>query len=151
MFVTSIAMIVGMAYAVYRIIRDGRRERDFFQVTVPQQLVNLVRQAHAGDAFSTVWNISVGADMRERLCYPLTSEQVEIIKNTLEPDEKHFAYTLQSYTYDGSGISGTVLVTIRYRDNEHNLDLSYTDVPIHISCGGKKGGLGWKVESVDYS
>lgn len=143
--------LIHAGIALYYMIRDIPNEKKYFGHTVPQQLVELVRQAHQGASFSTEWNISVGADMREKLCYPLTPEQVEIIRQTkcyTSPDQ-YFVYTLQSYKFNDDELSGVVLVTIRYRDEGGKLDLDYRDIPIRLRCGGKPGN-GWELLEVEY-
>ena len=133
-------------YFIRSLVEWGKNKK----TAVPQQLVNLIKQAHTGQQFATEWHISVGADMREKLCYPLTSEQVEIIKATsYPPQEGEFEYKLSSYKFTANELSGVVLVTIRYRDDLKELDLNFKNVPIRIQCTSKPS-KGWRLSSVEY-
>ena len=135
------------------IVEGIKGSQKFLHETFPNQLVELVKQAHAGLPFKTVSDISVGADMRQKLIYPLTPELVELIKATTyyNCQWKKFSYKLAEYD-DKDGLSGTVLATIRFQDNSRNINLDYMDVPIYIVCRQKsvKAGRGFYVFSVDY-
>ena len=146
------SLVILIMWIIY-LIKGFRESRTFLHVTYPNQLVELVKQAHAGLPFKTVGNISVGADMRQKLIYPLTPELVELIKATSIHDcqWKKFSYKLAEYE-DKEGLSGTVLATIRFQDDSKNINLDYRDVPIRIVCRPKsvKAGRGQYVFSVDY-
>ena len=132
-------------------IRDIKKSRKYLKETFPQQLVQLVRQAQAGLPFDTVANISVGADMRAKLCYPLTLEQVELIKATSysQCQWKKFSYRLGEYKSTADELAGIVFVNIRFQDNSRNINLDYKEVPIYIRCGLKgKPGDGFQVCAV---
>ncbi len=120
------------------LIRDFGETRKYTrrleEEIIPKQLVDLVRQAQAGQSFETEWNISVGADMREKLCWPLTPEQVEIIRATPHDQcqEKRLTCYLKSFADDGKKLSGVVLSTIRFRDDSKGIDLDYRSVPLRL-------------------
>jgi len=147
-------LILTIIWLVVWLIRDAKNVRKFYKETVPEQLIHLVRQAHAGRPFNTElteFNISVSANDREKLCYPLTPEQVEIIKAT--PDNKcqwkKFSYRVAEYKYDKGDLSGIVLVTIRFQDDSRNININHQDVPIRICLTGKPGE--WPhVDSIEY-
>lgn len=146
----DIMTIFIIGYTLYLMLRDIPKWRRWHKETIPQQLVALVRQAHSGLPFCTEFNISVSADMRQQLLYPLTQDQVEIIKSTAYPvQEKKFEYTLSSFKSVDDELSGTVLVNIRYRDDSKELDLSFSDVPITLCCTAKPGD-GWKLSAVEH-
>ena len=125
----------------------------FTHKTFPNNLVELVQQAHAGLPFNTVSNISVSADMRQKLIYPLTPEQVEMIKATsyYNCQWKKFSYRLAEYDAK-DGLSGIVLATVRFQDDSRNINLDYKDLPIYIECRPKslKSGGGLEVTRVEY-
>jgi len=142
-----------LVWLIVYLIKDVKATRKFNRETFPNNLVELVQQAHAGLPFNTVSNISVSADMRQKLCYPLTPELVELIKATAyyNCQWKKFSYKLAEYE-DKEGLSGTVLATIRFQDNSRNINLDYKDVPIYIECRPKsvKSGRGLEVTKVEY-
>jgi len=142
-----------LVWLIVYLIKDVKATRKFNRETFPNNLVELVQQAHAGPPFNTVSNISVSADMRQKLCYPLTPELVELIKATAyyNCQWKKFSYKLAEYE-DKEGLSGTVLATIRFQDNSRNINLDYKDVPIYIECRPKsvKSGRGLEVTKVEY-
>lgn len=145
------SILIAIGWWIYNRIHERSEKKYFLNVTVPQQLIQLVRQAHAGESFSTEGNISVGADMREKLCYPLTPEQVELIKATSHYQRKEFSYRLAGYKFTGHELSGTVLATIHFQDDTRNINLDYRDVPIFIQCGGKvRPGYGFQVCAVEH-
>lgn len=149
----KLSVLVALIWWIVYWIKDIKASRKYLYKTYPNQLVELVKQAHAGLPFKTAGNISVGADMRQKLIYPLTPELVELIKATTyyNCQWKKFSYKLAEYD-DKDGLSGTVLATIRFQDNSRNINLDYKDVPIYIECRPKslKSGGGLEVTSVEY-
>ncbi len=52
----------------------------YVSYTVPQQLAQLVRQAHAMQPFQTRWRIEASDDMRDALRSPLTPPQLRALE-----------------------------------------------------------------------
>lgn len=145
-----LTMMIMICWVIFLWLRDIPSLRYHRKDIIPQQLVVLVRQAQAGKPFITEWDILVDVGMREKLCYPLTADQVEIIKSTIyQPQESKFEYVLSSYAFNAHELSGTVLVTIRYRDKWNGLDLDFKNIPIRIRCTCKPFDR-WKLSSVEY-
>ena len=150
-------LIAGLIKMPYR--RRMRRQRQelerqqkiFWEVTVPNQLVELVRQAQMGEPFQTALDILVGADDRQKLMYPLTQEQVETIRATsmFACQKKEFSCWLKEYRFTGSELSGIVLATIQFQDDAKGIRVDYRDVPIYIRLTGRPG-KGWRIDSVEY-
>ena len=131
-------------------IRSAKNRRVYGNITVPQQLIRLVQQAQAGESFETEFNIGVGAVMGEKLCYPLTPEQVELIRATPYYDcqWKKFSYRLCEFKKDGKELSGVVLSTIHFQDNSRNINLDYKDVPLRLRCTNRLT-KGYRLDSVE--
>ena len=150
-------LIAGLIKMPYR--RRMRRQRQelerqqkiFWEVTVPNQLVELVRQAQMGEPFQTALDILVGADDRQKLMYPLTQEQVEIIRETsmFACQKKEFSYRLKEYRFTGSELSGIVLATIQFQDDAKGIRVDYRDVPIYIRLTGRPG-KGCQIAEIEY-
>lgn len=75
-----ITWIVPLLLAVWYTVRMIREHRHFDDEVIPQQLVDLVRQAHAGEPFKTRMGIRVSPEMRDALCLPLTPQQLETMR-----------------------------------------------------------------------
>jgi len=151
--VVSWKLLIIASWLIYYTIRNFSKEKEYFNTTVPNQLVQLVRQAHAGVSFLTEWNIYVSENMREKLCYPLTLKQVEILKPIkFTPQEGIFEYSLHSYKHKKGmrgELSGIVLVTIQYHDISKNIHINYVNTPIYLRCDSKPGA-GWELTHVEY-
>ena len=148
--------ILRWIFAIDRPMRYESREqfmqrKIFWEVTVPNQPVDLVRQAHMGESFNTAFNIPVSANERQLLMYPLTQELVEIIRTTsrFACQKKEFSYRLTDCKFTDNELSGTVLATIQFQDDAKGINLDYRDVPIRIKLGGKPG-KGWHIDSIEY-
>ena len=126
-----------------------RQQKIFWEVTVPNQLIELVRQAQMGEPFQTALDILVGADDRQKLMYPLT--QVETIRATsmFACQKKEFSYQLKEYRFTGSELSGIVLATIQFQDDAKGIRVDYRDVPIYIRLAGRPG-KGWQIDETEY-
>lgn len=142
---------IALFWIIYELIRTIKDSRRFKRETLPGQLVQLIQQAHAGQSFDTEFDISVSANDREKLCYPLTAEQVEMIRMTPyhQCQWKKFSYRVSEYKYNGRKLSGIVLVTIRFQDDARNINLDYKNLPVKI-CLTCKPGEKWYVDSVEY-
>lgn len=90
---TAIVTIV----CILSLIRGIQSTVYYLNYTIPQQLIQLVRQAHLGQPFHTLWNIEADDSMREALCAPLTASQIYRISQM-----KH---DIISYSIDGYVIS----------------------------------------------
>lgn len=113
------------------------------------QLLLLIRQAHANMPFDTPWDICVSPQMRTALCFPLTAEQVEVIANCVHPPEKScFEYKLLRSEWSKHKLSGVVSISIDYKNSISGLDLHFENVQLSVCCTGEPW-KGWHVSSVD--
>jgi len=135
----------------YESYEEYMQRKIFWEVTVPNQPVDLVRQAQMGESFNTAFDIPVSANERQMLMYPLTQELVEIIRTTsmFECQKKEFSYRMTDCKFTGNELSGTVLATIRFQDDAKGINLDYKDVPIRIRLGGRPG-KGWRIDTIEY-
>ena len=58
---TKIGVTIVVVVMIFRGLRDIRR---YMKVEIPQQLTQLVRQAHLDQPFQTMWNIEVSDEIR---------------------------------------------------------------------------------------
>lgn len=139
-------------WMVVSIVREIKEDRKFRKETVPEQLILLLKQAHAGQPFNTRFKIAVTEKDREKLCYPLTPEQVEIIKATPyhKCQWKKFSYRVADHIFKGGILKGTVLATIRFQDDSRGIDIDYKDIPTRICLICDKPGMGYYIASVEY-
>lgn len=64
---------------VIMIIRGLRDIHRYMKIELPQQFIQLVKQAHWGQTFHTAWEIEVSDEMREALQLPLTPQQIHTL------------------------------------------------------------------------
>ena len=112
---SKIGVTIVVAAAIIRGLRDIRH---YMKVEIPQQLIQLVRQAHYEEKFQTKWDIEVSEQMRNALCAPLTPQQVQTL--CLMKDDICFRSvrcSLLSYEHKGLELSGVVNVSIDIRSH----------------------------------
>lgn len=121
-------------------IPETRRIEQRYMQQTRELLVNLVRQAHAGERFRSPLTISVGADMRQKLCYPFTPQQVEQIRLSKAPaQKKQFSYELIKWQLDEQELRGVVAMNIQYQNEALGMDFSFADLRLSIHC--RKTGI----------
>lgn len=132
------------------ILRDVHHQQHY---EVPEQLAELVRQAHGNDAISTMWNIHVSPAMRDALCAPLTDEQLAAIRAA---EEGAFSRSVSCYVvshrHKGGELSGVVQVsvTVRSRYSKSELVCPPTKLRIVVSRNGSQfSNQCWEVASVE--
>ena len=125
-------------------------EKDFHDYRMPNQLVKIVRQAHRFEEFDTDPLISVGADMRQRLMYPLTVEQAKAIGSDRLVEENSIYHKLHSYVWLNGTLSAVVDCRIHYRDSKRGIDLQYDNVRLKVKCAGNPKRAGWEIVYVEH-
>jgi len=136
--------------AVYFNYQSDRELQDFYDYRLPNQLVKLVKQAQRHESFDTDPHISVGADMREKLRYPLTLEQAQAIGDTGHMAEENSIHcALKSHAYVDDVLCATVIVSIDYRCAAKGIEVHCREVPIYIKCAGNRKRLGLEILSVE--
>lgn len=115
------------------IIRSLRDIRHYNNVVVPQQLVQLVRQAHYEEKFQTKWDIEVSDKMRDALCAPLTSQQLQTLR-VMKDDVcfRSVRCSLLSYKHKGLELSGVVNVSIDIRSHSGQNTYCIPNAKIHV-------------------
>lgn len=76
-WITSAGTAILAVVFIVRLIRDHRY---LFNYTIPQQLVQLVRQAHGVSTVGTALDIRIPPEMRDALCATLTQAQLETMR-----------------------------------------------------------------------
>lgn len=125
----------------------------YIHYTIPQQLAQLVTQAHTGENFKTLWDIKVSPEMRAALCQPLTPEHLGIMQaaETGIVSSSACCYVL-SHKYRSNELSGVVKVSVTVHSKYSKTDLIYPDVSLRIvvRLNGKPFPKSrWEVISVD--
>lgn len=148
-----ITMIWPLLLAVVYIVRMIRWHRHFFGSTIPQQLVELVRQAHSGEPFTTRMDIQVTPEMRDALCQPLTPQQLETMRAAGEGVYSRSVFCrLVSSRFKGGELSGVVWVSVKVRSRYSKNDLLFPDAELRIVVrhNGRKYPMeAWEVVSVE--
>lgn len=100
---------------------------------VPEQLAELVRQAHGTEPIRTIWDIRVSPEMRQALCAPLTSEELAAIHAT-EPGVLRSSVScyVVSHKHKGNELSGVVRVSLTVRSRYSKSELSYPPIKLRI-------------------
>ena len=101
----------------------------------PYQLLKLVQQAQRCEEFDTEPEISVSAEMHEKLVYPLTLQQAQMIGSTDYIVEQDMIYSrlASNWIFDGC-FCARIIVNIDYVDSKKGLDLHFHDVALTVKC-----------------
>lgn len=139
--------------AVVGIIQMVRWHRHLVGSTIPQQLVELVQQAHKGEPFKTRMDIQVSPEMRDALCLPLTPEQLETMRAAGEGVYSRSVFChLVSSRFKGGVLSGVVkvLVTVHSKYSKNDLVCPDTELRIVVRHNGRRYPMeAWEVVSVE--
>lgn len=146
-----IAIFVGVV--VYNVIKWINKSHDYFKGQVPQQLVQLVLQAHQNGPIETMWDIKVSERMRDALCAPLTPEQLATIRAAEEGVfSRRVSCRLLSSRWKGRELSGLVQVSVMVHSkySKTNMFCPETKLRITVSGAGNPGiEHRWVVTSVE--
>lgn len=124
----------------------------YSNLTVPHQLVDLVRQAHLEQEFHTIWDIEVSDAMRIALCTPLTQQQLQMLRQSKDD--------IASRSIDGYVIShklrhreliAVVSVSIDITSKSGNWNYRYSGMKLRITVsriGKPMINSKWAVTSV---
>ena len=141
--------VVGLVYIIKGILNLYH----YTNYTIPQQLVQLVKQAHLEQQFQTMWNIEVSDAMRDALRTPLTVQQLEDIlhaKNDII--SRSVNCYIVSHKYRGKELSGVVNVSVDilscsglhdYHISNAKLQISVSSISNNVQVDHK-----WFVSSV---
>ena len=120
---------------------------------LPQQLVQLVQQAHADGNFRTEWDIAVSSEMWDALCQPLTPEQLQEIRSA---KEGVYSRSVDCHLISGNIRGGTLYgvvqasVIVHSRYSKHDLKYPTAQLRIIVTHNGRQYPNGkWEVNSVE--
>lgn len=146
---TAIVTIV----CIVSLIRGIQSSLHYLNYTIPQQLVQLVKQAHLGQSFQTLWNIEVSNTMREALCAPLTANQIcEIAQMKHDIVSYSINCYVLSHKLKSKELTGVVSVSLSIDSRSGACDYKYSGVKLRITVRhiGKSGvDNKWVVSSVE--
>ena len=152
-FIRWITWIVPLFLAVWYTVRMIREHHHFDDEVIPQQLVDLVRQAHAGEPFKTRMGIRVSPEMRDALCLPLTTQQLESMRAAGAGVYSRSVFCrLVSSRYIGGELSGVVHVSVKVHSKYSRNDLLFPDAELRIVVrhnGGQTLMGEWVVTEVE--
>ena len=134
------------------VIKGILEARRYSNYTIPQQLIQLVRQAHLEKEFHTIWDIKVSDEMRTALCAPLTQQQIQTIRLSKEDIISHSVdgYVI-SHKVRRRELSGVVSVSIDITSKSGNCNYKYSGVKLRITVnrlGDSAIDSKWTVTSV---
>lgn len=132
------------------ILRNCHRQQHY---EVPQQLAELVRQAHGTEPIRTMWDIRVSPELRDALCVPLTDEQLATIRAA---EEGTFSSSVSCYVvshkHKDNELSGVVQVSVTVSSRYSKSELAYPPTKLRIVVSAKAGRYPlrrWEVTSVE--
>lgn len=139
---------------VVMIIRGLRDIRHYMKVEIPQQLTQLVKQAHLEQAFETLWDIEVSEEMRDALQLPLTVPQIRTLMLAKDDVISRSVYcNLISYKRKGNELSGVVNVSIdiesRSRLNSYHISNAMLRITLRNTAIPQRIDNKWFVSSVE--
>lgn len=146
---------IGVTIVVVVMILRGLRDiRRYMKVEIPQQLTQLVRQAHLDQPFQTMWNIEVSDEMRDALQLPLTAQQIHSLKQAKDDMiSRYVSCDLISYKRKGHELSGVVNVSINIRSRSGKNSICVSDAKLRITirntANPKRIDNKWFVSSVE--
>lgn len=120
---------------------------------VPEQLAELVRQAHGTEPIRTMWDIRVSPEMRDALCTPLTSEELAAIR-AAEPGvlSSSVSCYVVSHKHKGCELSGVVQVSVTVHSRYSKSERTYSPIKLRIVVvrnGRPFPNERWEVASVE--
>lgn len=132
------------------IFQDIRNHQHY---EVPEQLAELVRQAHGTGPIRTMWDIRVRPEMRLALCAPLTAEELAAIR-TAEPGvlSRSVSCYVVSHKKKGCELSGVVQVSVTVHSCYSKSERAYppTKLRIVVTHNGRQFPNDcWEVTSVE--
>lgn len=152
-FLRWITRVWPLILAVVCTVRMIREHRHFVDNVIPQQLVDLVRQAHSGEPFKTRMDIQVSPEMRDALCLPLTPQQLESMRAAGEGVYSRSVFCrLVSSRYKGGELSGVVWVSVKVHSKYSKNDLLFpgTELRIVVRHNDRQYPMGeWVVTEVE--
>lgn len=146
-----IAVLAISIIALYRHISQGSSLHATLKYHLPFQVLKLVQQAHANREFNTEPHITVSAEMREKLTYPLGPSIAAIIGTTEYPvTENDIKYDVAESKYINNDLHVTVSINIDYCDTAKHIDVHYHNILMHIVCSPSKY-TGLYISSVEHN
>ncbi len=131
---TVVLIIVGIVY----LIKGAQYSHHLWKHCVPEQLAELVRQAHSNRPFQTMWDIKVSDEMREALQAPLTPQQIHAMAEAKDDDISRFVNcSVLSHKVNTKGLSGIVKVTIDIRSRSGLHNYHFQNVRLRIVVDGQ--------------
>ena len=116
------------------VIKGILEVRHYSNYTIPQQLIQLVRQAHLEQEFHTIWDIKVSDKMRAALCTPLTQQQLQTLKLSKDDivSRSIDGYVISHKLRNGE-LSGVVSVSIDITSKSGKCNYHYSGVKLRIT------------------
>lgn len=128
-----IGSLVSTIIIVRLVIRGIQESRHYCNYAIPQQLIQLVRQAHLGQEIHTMWDIEVSEVMRPSLCAPLLYEQQQMLR---ESKDDILSYAVDGYVvshkYHAHDLTGVVNVSIDITSKSGNWHYQCSNAKLRI-------------------
>lgn len=147
-----LSMIITTIMSIVLVIKGVRDVLEYTRYTIPRQLVQLVKQAHLGQEYPTIWNIEMSDEMRTALCVPL---QQQLHALGLLKDDVVINYIngyVISHKFKARELSGVVCVSIGMTSKSKNCNYECSEVRLRITVShvGTPGiSQQWVVSSVE--
>ncbi len=138
-------------FAAYYFFRDSREMRHLAKHVIPDQLAQLVYQAHTGGNFKVQWKVRIDDKMRTALRIPLAPQQIDAMTCATEDISTFVQCKTVDFKTRAKEISGVVSVTLDITSPSGKYDFHCRDVRLHITLTTRTNlyDSPWIVRSVE--
>lgn len=143
-FVERVIWLAALGGAVYGVVH-------YIRYTLPQQLIQLVKQAHHGHGYPTAWNIGMSDEMRLALCAPLTRQQLlEMWRDPADVTSRSVNGYVLSHRYRWNELSGVVCLSVETVSRSGGCNVSVSGMKLRITVQRTpESGRRWMVTEVE--
>ena len=126
---------IGVTIVIVVMIIWGVRDlRHTLKFDISQLFTQLVKQAHLGKPFQTLWDIQVSDEMRYALQLPLTVQQIHTLLQAKDDIISKSVYcNLISHKMKGDELSGVVSVSIDIESHSRLNSYHISDAMLRIT------------------
>lgn len=145
-----ILTIIGAIILIVLLVRLIRSAFNHTDYTIPQQLVDLIQQAHKNQPFQTRWNIQVSDDMHTALRQPLTRQQlISLSEAAHDITGYEVSCYLVSHRKKLRELSAVVNVSIHITSRSGSCDFHCSGTKLQLTASFMPDSRVWELTSVE--